>query len=161
MKKLASLIGLMISILLAPGAYAQNALTGEEAKVFTASDYRPGRTEHIVLFKYKDDVTDEQRQLIRNKFMALKSASKRNGMPYIASIVTGSQNSLERLSKGYEQGFIVTFRSEGDRNYYVGTPAVTDPQYYDPLHNEFKSFVEPFLSDGANGVLVFDFKVDH
>jgi hypothetical protein len=93
--------------------------------------------------------------------MALKKASKRNGVSYIASIITGSQNSLEQLSKGYEQGFIVTFRSEGDRNYYVGTPAVVDPQYYDLLYQEFKNFVEPYLNDGANGALVFDFKVDH
>ena len=161
MKNVISLIALIGSLLLAPSVQSQNALTGEEAKAFTASNYRPGRTEHIVLFKYKDDISEGQRQLIKKKFMALKSASKRNGVPYIASIITGNQNSLEQLSKGYEQGFIVTFRSEGDRNYYVGMPAVADPQYYDSLHQEFKSFVEPFINDGANGVLVFDFKVDH
>ena len=161
MKNLVSLIALISSLLLAPNVQSQNALTGEEAKAFTASSYRPGRTEHIVLFKYKDDLSDEQKQIIKKKFMSLKKASKRNGVPYIASIITGSQNSLEQLSKGYEQAFIVTFRSEGDRNYYVGTPAVADPQYYDPLHQEFKNFVEPYLNDGANGVLVFDFKVDH
>ena len=161
MKNIFSLLALIGSLLVAPSAQSQNALMGEEAKAFTASSYRPGRTEHIVLFKYKEDISDEQKQLIKKKFMALKGASKRNGIPYIASIITGNQNSLEGLSKGYEQGFIVTFRSEGDRNYYVGTPVVADPQYYDPLHHEFKSFVEPFLNDGSNGVLVFDFKVDH
>ena len=159
MKNIFSLFALIGSLIIAPIAQSQSALIGDEAKAFTASSYRPGRTEHIVLFKYKEDISEEQRQLIKKKFMALKSASKRNGVPYIASIIAGSQNSLEGLSKGYEQGFIVTFRSEGDRNYYVGTPVVSDPQYYDPLHHEFKSFVEPFLNDGSNGVLVFDFKV--
>lgn len=161
MKNIFSLFALIGSLIITPIAQSQSALIGDEAKAFTASSYRLGRTEHIVLFKYKEDVSEEQRQLIKKKFMALKSASKRNGVPYIASIITGSQNSLEGLSKGYEQGFIVTFRSEGDRNYYVGAPVVSDPQYYDRLHHEFKSFVEPFLNDGGNGVLVFDFKVDH
>jgi len=161
MKTIATLFVFINALLLTPIAYSQAGLAGEEAKAFTASNYRLGRTEHIVLFKYKEDVTEEQRLAIRKRFMAIKNSSKRNGVPYIASIITGTQNSLEGLSKGYEQAFIVTFRSEGDRNYYVGTPAVTDPQYYDPLHHEFKSFIEPFLNDGANGVLVFDFKVDH
>ena len=162
MKRIALTLLLLIgNLFLLGAAHAQAGLTGTEAKAFTAKDYRLGRTEHIVLFKYKEDITDEQRQLIKKQFMSLKNGSKRNGVPYIASIITGPQNSLEGLSKGYEQAFIVTFRSEGDRNYYVGTPAVSDPQYYDPLHNEFKSFVAPFLRDGDNSVLVFDFRVDH
>jgi hypothetical protein len=162
MKKIIlTLLICVANVFLFTTAYSQTALTGAEAKAFTAKEYRPGRTEHIVLFKYKEDITDEQRQLIKKQFMALKNGSKRNGIPYIASIITGSQSSLEGLSKGYEQAFIVTFRSEGDRNFYVGTPAVSDPQYYDQLHNEFKNFIEPFLRDGENGVLVFDFKVDH
>jgi hypothetical protein len=156
-----ALLILIGNLFLITTAYSQTALTAAEAQAFTAKDYRPGRTEHIVLFKYKEDITEEQRQLIKKQFMALKSGSKRNGIPYIASIISGSQNSLEGFSKGYEQAFIVTFRSEGDRNYYVGTPAVSDPQYYDQMHNEFKNFIGPFLRDGENGVLVFDFKVDH
>jgi Stress responsive A/B Barrel Domain len=162
MKKITlSLLILIGNLFLFTTAYSQTALTGEEAKAFTAKDYRPGRTEHIVLFKYKEDITEEQRQLIKKQFMALKSGSKRNGIPYIASIISGSQNSLEGLNRGYEQAFIVTFRSEGDRNFYIGTPTVSDPQYYDQMHNEFKNFIGPFLRDGENGILVFDFKVDH
>jgi hypothetical protein len=162
MKRVAlTLLICVVNLFLFTTAYSQTALTGAEAKAFTAKDYRPGRTEHIVLFKYKEDITEDQRQLIKKQFMALKNGSKRNGIPYIASIISGSQSSLEGLSKGYEQAFIVTFRSEGDRNFYVGTPAVSDPQYYDQLHSEFKNFIEPFLRDGENGILVFDFKVDH
>lgn len=162
MKRVAlTLLICVANLFLFTTAYSQTALTGAEAKAFTAKDYRPGRTEHIVLFKYKEDITEDQRQLIKKQFMALKNGSKRNGIPYIASIISGTQSSLEGLSKGYEQAFIVTFRSEGDRNFYVGTPAVSDPQYYDQLHSEFKNFIEPFLRDGENGILVFDFKVDH
>jgi hypothetical protein len=32
------------------------------------------------------------------------------------------KNSCEGAARNLEQGFIVTFRSEGDRNYYVGQP---------------------------------------
>ena len=65
MKNIFSLLALIGSLLVAPSAQSQNALMGEEAKAFTASSYRPGRTEHIVLFKYKEDISDEQKQLIK------------------------------------------------------------------------------------------------
>ena len=56
------------------------------------------------------------------------------------------------------QGFIVTFKNESDRDYYVGKPFSAD---FDPAHDEFKQFVGPLLSIDQNGkldgVIVFDF----
>jgi hypothetical protein len=127
-----------------------------DASSYTAATYHPGRVQHIVLFKYKDSVTPQQRQEVIHRFLALKTLCRRDGKPYIESIVTGRQNSAEGAARGLEQGFIVTFASEGDRNYYVGTPVVTDARYFDPAHAEFKRFVGPLLAaDG--GALVFDF----
>ena len=140
-------------------AFAQDASGGLSDRTFTDPDYGFGRVEHIVLFKYKPDVSAETKQLIEKNFLALKNLALRNGKPYIVSIVTGSQSSLEGLGHGFEQGFIVTFKSEGDRNYYVGKPAVNDPHYFDPAHDAFKTFVSPFLSEGNDGVLVFDFRI--
>lgn len=126
---------------------------------FTATDYRPGLLKHIVLFKYKKNVTQAQRETVTSRFLSLRR-SMRPGTdtPYILSIVDGVQNSGEGVDGGFEQGFIVTFKSEGDRNYYVGKPLVDTEGDYDEAHDAFKQFVAPLLSDD-NGVLVFDFSL--
>lgn len=126
---------------------------------FTSSCYQPGKIRHIVLFRFKSEVGTETRQLVIDKFVDLKNTALRDGKPYIVSIEAGIQNSLEGLEAGFELGFIVTFNSEGDRNFYVGTPAVIDSRYFDPAHEDLKKFVKPYLADGSEGVLVFDFNV--
>lgn len=126
---------------------------------FTSACYEPGIIRHIVLFKLKAEVGIETRQLVIDRFVGLKNSALRDGKPYIVSIEAGIQNSFEGLEAGFELGFIVTFNSEGDRNFYVGTPAVIDSRYFDPAHEDFKNFVKPYLAEGSKGVLVFDFNV--
>ncbi|MGN2498402.1 Dabb family protein [Serratia bockelmannii] len=129
------------------------------ARVFTAPDYKPGLLKHIVLFKYKKTVTPAQREDVVSRFLSLKRTQRPGAdAPYILSIVEGRQNSGEGVDGGFEQGFIVTFKSEGDRNYYVGKPLVESPGDYDEAHDAFKRFVAPLLSE-TNGVLVFDFSL--
>lgn len=128
-------------------------------KAFTASNYKPGIIKHIVLFKYKKSVTSAQIAEVRHRFLALKSEATKSGKPYIIRIEAGAQNSGEGADKGFQEGFIVTFRSEGDRNYYVGTPVVIDSKFYDPAHQKFKDFVGPLLAE-QDGALVFDFKAE-
>lgn len=71
----------------------------------------------------------------------------------------GAQNSGEGVSRGFQQGFIVTFRSEGDRNYYVGGPVVTNaPFFYDPAHQRFEYFVG--LLAEKEVALVVDFRAE-
>ncbi len=89
---------------------------------FTAPDYKPGLIKHIVLFRYAPTVTPQQKLEVVQRFLSLQRRCKRNGKPYLVSIQTGSQNSGEGVDQMMEQAFIVTFRSEGDRNYYVGSP---------------------------------------
>lgn len=124
---------------------------------FTSSRYKPGTVRHIVLFRYAAHVTQEQKDEAKRKFMALQTLCKRDGHKYIVSIDTGGEISGEGADQGLEQGFIVTFRSQGDRNFYVGQPVVTDSNFYDPHHQAFKDFVGPLLDQ--NGALVFDFAV--
>lgn len=156
---------LMVLGLSAPGQSeddmrTRHDLVAEQARVgpakFTASDYKPAKIRHIVMFRYKDGVTQAQREDVRGRFKAL-AASRRNGTPYIVSIETGAQISGEGLGLGFEDAFIVTFASEGDRNYYVGTPLVTDPRFFDPAHQSFKDYVGRFLA--SEGALVFDFAI--
>ncbi|WP_174635237.1 Dabb family protein [Yersinia thracica] len=124
--------------------------------VFTRGDYKSGEVKHIVLFRYAEFVSPDKRNQLMEDFLALQHLALREGKPYIVSITAGKQASGEGVNGGFEQGFIVTFRSQGDRNYYVGTPVVTSPTFYDAAHQNFKNKVGPFLAK-KQGVLVFDF----
>lgn len=126
----------------------------------TDTNYKRGLIKHIVLFRYRASVTTQEKQQVIKRFLALGN-SRRNGRHYILSIETGAQMSGEGVDQNLEQGFIVTFKSEGDRNYYVGYPIITNPAYFDPAHQEFKDFVGPLLHTPINptGVIVFDFKL--
>ncbi len=140
---------------------AQQRLEAELAEVgidrFTAPDYKPGVVRHVVLFRYAAGVSPAQKTEVRRRFLALRGLCRRDGHPYLVSIDNGSQTSGEGADQGLEDGFIVTFRSEGDRNYYVGQPVIADPAHYEPAHQAFKDFVGPLLD--AGGALVFDFTV--
>lgn len=135
-----------------------NPLTALLAEVgverFTARDFRPGLVRHVVLFRYRDEVTPAQKEEVLQRFRALADGPRPDGQPYVVSIEAGEQTSGEGAGGGFEHGIVVTFASEGDRNFYVGTPVVDDPAHSDPAHAEFKGFVGPLLAD--DGVLVFD-----
>ncbi len=134
-------------------------LAGVGVEAFTSPEYKKGLVRHIVLFRYADDVTAAQKKEVKDRFLALQK-SERNGKRYILSIETGAQNSGEGVDDSLEQAFVVSFKSQGDRNYYVGQPIVTDANFYDPNHQAFKEFVGPLLHKDPLGVLVFDFAVD-
>lgn len=126
------------------------------AEKFTSPDFHPGKLQHIVLFRFKKTATEADRREATRRFQELAKTSKRpDGKAVIVSIETGSQNSGEDAGMGMDQGYIVTFNSEGDRNYYVGRPLINDPALFDPAHENFKAFVGSFLEKA----LVFDFKV--
>ena len=55
---------------------------------FTAPNYKPGVVRHIVLLRYKPEVSDAQRIAILERFRNLKNTSLRNGHPYIVAIHT-------------------------------------------------------------------------
>jgi hypothetical protein len=108
-----------------------------------------------VLFRYSQNITEAEKTTAERRFLALKSLAQRAGKSYILSLEAGVEISGEGVDQGLEQGFIVTFRSQGDRNYYVGQPVVNDPTHYDPAHQAFKDFIAPLLD--KNGAVVFDF----
>jgi hypothetical protein len=116
---------------------------------FTASDYRPGTVTHVVLFRYTDAATSDDRAEVARRFHSL-ALTPRHGSPYIVSIVSGPQASAE--SDSFEDGFVVTFASLGDRNFYVGEPVIDDPAFFDQAHAVFKAFVGDHLAS----VEVFD-----
>lgn len=123
---------------------------------FTAPEWHVGTVRHIVMFRYKSDASVAQRAEVTARFLHLAQDSRRpDGTHPVVSIETGMQNSGEGADDGLQQVFLVTFRSEGDRNFYVGKPVVTDPAFFDPAHEAFKEFAAPYLEK----VVVFDFDV--
>lgn len=124
----------------------------------THRGHRPGIIRHIVLFRYRPGIKEEELDLITHRFHEL-GTSPRDGEPYILGIESGDQISTEELGQGFHHAFIVTFASEGDRNYYIGEPFITNPSFYDPMHHAFKAFIGPHLDPGACSALVFDFRV--
>ena len=139
------------------GAQSPSTSTSTAATL-TARDYRPGEVHHIVLFRFADGVAADQRREVEDRFRALAHTPHPDGTgPYIRSIAAGAQSSQENAGHGFELAFVVRFASEGDRNFYVGTPLVSDPAHFDRQHADFKDFVGPLLADGDAGVLVFDF----
>ena len=122
--------------------------------VFTASDFGAGCVRHIVLYQFKPGLTGRRMDDILDGFLRLQLDARRNGKPYIVSIDGGYQQSGERQGAGFQLGFIVTFESLGDRNYFVGSPVVRDRAYTDSAAAAFRASIAPFLTD--NGTLVFD-----
>jgi hypothetical protein len=137
-----------------PAAVLATELAEVGPEQFTAHDYRRGTVRHIVLFKFAGTASEADRSELSHRFHALAD-TERDGQRYIVSIESGDQISGEVEPDGFEVGFLVTFSSQGDRNFYVGEPVVADPAYLDQEHAAFKAFAGPLLA----GVQVFDFAI--
>jgi hypothetical protein len=87
--------------------------------------------------------------------------AQRNGPPYIVSITGGTAISKEGFDQGLEQAFIVTFKNEADRNFFVGKP-YSDTM--DPAHEALVQVVVPLVAAESagkpTGLFVFDFSDD-
>ena len=93
---------------------------------------------HVVLFKFKADVTDAQVQEVVDAFAALPQK-----IDTIIDFESGTDISVEDKHKGFTHGFLVTFNDEKGREIYLPHPD----------HKEFGKLVGPRLED----VLVFDY----
>ena len=93
---------------------------------------------HVVLFKFKDDTTDEQIGQIERAFCTLPSK-----IQAIHDFEWGTDVSVENLQQGFTHCFVVTFRSRADRAKYLPHPA----------HKMFGQLLGPHLDK----VLVIDY----
>lgn len=93
---------------------------------------------HVVLFKFKPDATPEQIQEVVRAFQALPDK-----IDVIHDFEWGTDVSVENLQDGFTHCFIVTFKSESDRDAYLPHPA----------HKEFVALLRPHLDKA----LVVDF----
>ena len=93
---------------------------------------------HVVSLRFKDTATKEQIRQIEEAFRALKKK-----IPQVSALEWGTNVSPEKLNKGFTHGFILTFRSEKERDDYLANPD----------HKEFGKLLGPVLAD----VFVTDF----
>jgi septum formation inhibitor-activating ATPase MinD len=95
---------------------------------------------HIVLFKFKENTSEEELALIEKTFAALPSK-----ISEIVDFEWGTNNSPEGLDKGFTHSFFVSFKSEEDRAVYLPHPD----------HKAFVEVASPHIED----VLVLDYWV--
>jgi hypothetical protein len=91
-----------------------------------------------VLFKFKETTTPADKKKIEDAFRALPAK-----ISEIRNFEWGSNVSVENLSQGFTDCFVLTFASEKDRDTYLVHPA----------HKEFGNIIGSALDK----VLVVDF----
>jgi stress responsive alpha/beta barrel protein len=97
-----------------------------------------GKLYHVVSFKFKETATKEQIKGVEDAFRDLKKKIKE-----IQSYEWGTNVSPEKHDKGFTHAFILTFKSDKDRDAYL----------VHPDHKAFGKLVGPVLAD----VFVVDF----
>ncbi|QXP57672.1 Dabb family protein [Cellulophaga sp. HaHa_2_95] len=93
---------------------------------------------HVVLFKFKEETSNEDILKIEAAFKELPKKIKE-----IFGYEWGLNNSPENLNKGFTHCFFLTFKSEADREKYLPHPD----------HKAFGALLTPHLED----VLVVDY----
>lgn len=106
------------------------------------SSAKTGKLYHVVSLKFKDTAKKEDIKKIEDAFRALKTK-----IPQIVTLEWGTNVSPEKHDKGFTHCFILSFKSDKDRNDYLAHPA----------HKEFGSILGPVLGD----VFVIDFWAQH
>ncbi|KAF2719002.1 hypothetical protein K431DRAFT_287177 [Polychaeton citri CBS 116435] len=95
---------------------------------------------HIVLFKYRPDITWAEFETHFEGFQALKTECLRNGKPYMKSMRMGKNRSWEPFHKGMTHGFVLEFESQDDLDYYL---------LEDEVHREFSRSAAPLVQDSV------------
>ena len=94
---------------------------------------------HIVLFKIKDTVMEDQVQHVFSELAGLKDL-----IPGLLDFSGGPYSSPEGLNKEFTHGFIMTFKTAEDPDIYLPHPE----------HERVKELVIPCVDD----VVAFDFE---
>lgn len=101
-------------------------------------DKEKEKLRHVVAFKFKETATAADIAKVEEAFKGLKTK-----ISQISKLEHGLNNSPEKHNKGCTHAWILTFKSEKDRDDYL----------VHPDHKEFGKLVGPFLAD----VFVVDF----
>lgn len=93
---------------------------------------------HFVALKFKDDSTAEQTGKVVDAFRELKTL-----VPFVHAMENGTNISPEGYSKGFTHTFLLSFKTEKDRDAYLAHPE----------HGKFKATALPYVDE----ILVLDF----
>ena len=85
---------------------------------------------HLVMFKFKESSAKEDVQKVVDAFRTLKVS-----IPQVSAFEFGTNNSPEGLDNGFTHCFLVTFKTEADREVYLPHPK----------HKEFVEILKPHL----------------
>jgi hypothetical protein len=102
------------------------------------SAHAADKLQHVVCFKFKSTATAEQIKQVEVAFEALKQK-----ISQVQTLEWGTNVSKEKRDKGFTHCFILSFKSEQDRDTYIDHPE----------HKAFGKIVGPVLDD----VFVIDF----
>ena len=97
-----------------------------------------GKLRHVVSLKFKTGTDADQIKKVEEAFRDLK-----NKIPGVAALEWGTNMSSEKHDKGFTHCFILTFKTEKDRDAYLPHPE----------HKKFGKILGPVLED----VLVIDY----
>jgi hypothetical protein len=97
-----------------------------------------GKVHHVVCFKFKSTASSQDIKKVEDAFAALQEK-----VPGIESFKWGTNVSKEQRNKGFTHCFILTFKTEKERDAYLEHPE----------HKAFASLVGPVVDD----VFVMDF----
>ncbi|HUR46213.1 MAG TPA: Dabb family protein [Candidatus Saccharimonadales bacterium] len=103
-----------------------------------ADSPRKGKLVHMVSFKFKETASKEQIKQVEDAFRDLKKKIKE-----IQSYEWGTNISHENHDKGFTHAFVLSFKTEKDRDAYIAHPD----------HKAFGKMLGPILGD----VFVLDF----
>jgi hypothetical protein len=97
-----------------------------------------GKIHHVVCFKFKTTAAPQDIKQVEQAFAALQEK-----IPGIESLKWGTNVSKEQRNKGFTHCFILTFKSEKERDLYLDHPE----------HKAFGTLVGPLVDD----IFVIDF----
>ncbi|KAI0112039.1 hypothetical protein GGR51DRAFT_557220 [Nemania sp. FL0031] len=94
---------------------------------------------HILLSKFKPSTTREVIERISKQIIAFKDNCRdKDGKPYVLATKGGINNSPDDTNKGMTHGFIIEFKNEVDRKYFLEE---------DKAHKDFVAAVAPTTDD--------------
>ncbi len=131
------IVGLVTIVALCSTVLAVTAVDKKTAREKAKSSKT--RVYHVVVFKFKDGVSQQQIDKVCRDFRSLKKK-----VPEILSYKAGVNNSPEGLNKGFTHCFILTFKDAKARDTYLPHPA----------HKAFGGSLKDLIAD----VFVVDFE---
>ena len=100
---------------------------------------------HCVLLRFAEEIGDEDKDAIYRRLASLKSL-----VTGFERIVSGTNSSVEGLSQGFDDGFVIEFADASARDSYLAHPD----------HQRAGAALVAMLDGGHAGLVVFDLDDD-